>query len=83
VQQELIAEIQRTAISPVVVTVDSNINKQKRTEIIDKYGSYVMLIPEGNAESLGVEILGLALGREYKFTRFWISEARFVVAETN
>jgi hypothetical protein len=42
-----------------------------------------MLILDGNAKSLWVEIFGLALGREYKFTSFWNSEARFVVAGVN
>jgi hypothetical protein len=39
VQQELIAEIHRTAIWPVVVTVYGNITKPKRTEFIDNIGS--------------------------------------------
>jgi hypothetical protein len=42
-----------------------------------------MIISDGNRESLGAEILGLALEREYKFTRFLNSEARFVVAGAN
>jgi hypothetical protein len=35
VQQELRAEIHRTANWPVIVTVDCNISKSKRTEFID------------------------------------------------
>jgi len=83
VQQELVAEIQRTAFWPVVVSVDGNITKPEKTDFIDRDGSYIILIPDGNIKSLKAEILGLAEGRKYKFTRFWNSEARFVVAGAN
>ena len=83
VQQELIAEILRTFIWPVVVTVDGNINKPNKTEFIDRDGSYIILIPDGNIKSFQVEFNGLADGRNNKFTRFWNSEARFVVAGAN
>jgi hypothetical protein len=61
VQQELIAEIHRTAIWPVVVTVDGNIIKSNKTDFIDRDGSYIILIPDGNIKSIIVEILGLVL----------------------
>jgi len=83
VQQELVAEIQRTSIWPVVVTVDGNISKPDETDFIDRDGSYIILIPDGNIKSFMAEILGLAVGRKNKFTRFWNSEARFVVAGAN
>ena len=41
VQQELIAEIQRTSIWPVVVTVDGNISQYNKTDFIDGDGSYI------------------------------------------
>ena len=82
VQQELIAEIQPTAIWPVVVTVDGNISKPDETDFIDRDGSYIILIPDGNIFSLHAEINGVVIDRN-KFTRFWNSEARFVVAGAN
>jgi hypothetical protein len=82
VQQELIAEIQPTAIWPVVVTVDGNISKPDETNYIDRDGSYIILIPDGNLKSLHDEIYGLVLDQN-KFTRLWNSEARFVVAGAN
>ena len=63
VQQELIAEIQPTAIWPVVVTVDGNISKPDETDFIDRDGSYIILISDGDINSLKAEILGLILVR--------------------
>jgi hypothetical protein len=80
VQQELITEIQRTSIWPVVVTVDGNISITEKSDFIDRDGSYIILIPDGNIKSLWAEINGLGLDGEHKFTRIWNSEARFVVA---
>ena len=68
VQQELIAEIHHTCFWPVV-NVDGNISKPDETDFIDRDGSYIILIPEGNIKSLQAEILGLAVGRD-KLTRF-------------
>ena len=82
VQQELIAEIHRTSIWPAVVTVYGNISKPNKTDFIDRDGSYIILIPDGNFKSFLAEGLGLSVGRG-KFTRFWNSEARFVVAGAN
>ena len=67
VQQELIAEIHRTAIWPVVVTVDSNISIPEESDFIDRDGSYIILTPDGNIESLQAEINGLVFERT-KFT---------------
>ena len=83
VKQELIAEIHRTAIWPVVVTVDGNISKSNNTGFIDGDGSYIILIPDGNFNSLFVEISGLVLDGESRFTKFFNSEARFIVAGAN
>jgi hypothetical protein len=83
VQQELIAEIHRTAIWPVVVRVDGNITLPSKTDFIDKDGSYIILTPGENIKSLQAEIIGLVLGREIKYTRIWNSEAQFVVAAAN
>jgi len=83
VQKELIAEIHRTSIWPVVVTVDGNIRKPNKTDFIDRDGSYIILIPDGDIKSLKAEIVGLIEGRDIKFKRLWNSEARFVVAGAN
>jgi hypothetical protein len=82
VQQELIAEIHRTAIWPVVVTVDGNISKPNKTHFIDRDGSYIILIPNGNIKIFKAEITGLD-GDGNKWPRLWNSEARFVVAGAN
>jgi hypothetical protein len=65
-----------------VVTVDGNIGIPKNSDYIDRDGSYIILLPDGNNESLKAEINRLAIERT-KFTRFWNSEARFVVARAN
>jgi hypothetical protein len=82
VQQELIAEIHRTAVWPVVVTVDGNISMPGKTAIIDRDASYIMLIPDANIHIFKAEINGLAQDGT-KFTQLWSSETRFVVAGTN
>ena len=82
-QQELIAEIHRNFIWPVVVTVDGNINKANKTDFIDRNGSYIILIPDGDFKYFHDEIFGLIVGRKNESTRFWNSEARFVVAGAN
>jgi hypothetical protein len=82
VQQELIAEVQGTAVWSVVVTVDGNIRKQDETDFTDKYGSYIILIPDGNVNSFLADIKGLFV-RQGKLTRVWNYDARYVVAGTN
>jgi hypothetical protein len=82
VQQELIADIHRTAIWPVVVGVDGNISKPNETGLINKDGSYIILIPDGNIKLCIAEIKRLAIVR-ITFTRIWNAEARFVVATAN
>jgi len=44
VQQELIVEIQRTSILPVVVNVDSNISKPEKSDFINRDGCYIILM---------------------------------------
>ena len=83
VQQELIAEIHRTSIWPVVVSVDGNISKPNKTGFIDIDGSYIILIPDGNIERFVAEFNGRALDVKFKFKSLWNSEARFVVAAAN
>jgi hypothetical protein len=56
VQEELIAEIHRTAIWPVVVSVDGNISKPDQIDYIDGDGSYIILIADGSIKSLEKEI---------------------------
>jgi len=82
VQNELSAEIHRTAIWPVVVIVDGNISKANETGFIDRYGNYIILVPDGDFQRFLAEFLGLVVGQG-KFTTFWNSEARFVVAGAN
>jgi hypothetical protein len=82
VQQELIAEMHRISIWPVVVTVDGNISIHDKTDFIKIDGSYIILIPEGNIKSLLVEIIWLVRGSG-EGVRFWNSETRFVVAGAN
>ena len=83
VQQELIGELHRISIWRVVFSVDGNISKQNKIDFIDRNGSYIILIPDGNFKSFQVAINGLAQEGEYKFTSLWNSEARFVVAGAN
>jgi transcription antitermination factor NusG len=65
---ELIAEIHRTSIWPVVVTVDGNISKPNKTDFIDGDGRYIVLITDGNFKSFAAESLGLDEERD-KLTR--------------
>jgi hypothetical protein len=83
VQQELITEIHRTSIWPVVATVYGNISKPNKTEFVDRIGIYIILIPDGNFNCFHVEINGFAQEGEFKFKRLWNSEARFVVGGGN
>ena len=83
VQQELIAEIHRTSIWPVVVTVDGNISIPKEADFIDRDGNYIILIPDGNISSFKSNIRRLAADQKGLFKRLWNSEARFVVAGAN
>jgi hypothetical protein len=83
VQQELIAEIDRTSVWLVVVTVDDNISFPDKTDIINRNGSYIILIPDGNLMSFDAEIIRLATEGKDIFTRFWNSEARYVVVGAN
>jgi hypothetical protein len=82
VQQEVIAEIQRNSLWPVVVTVDGNISKPDNTDFIDIGGLYIILIQDGNISSLTNDNISLAVVQN-KFTIFWNSESRFVVAGAN
>jgi len=58
VQQELIAEIHRASIWPVVVTVDGNINIPEKSDFTDRDGSYIILIPDGNIKILRTKLMG-------------------------
>jgi hypothetical protein len=83
VQQELIAEIQKISVWPVVVNVDGNIRITNfEADFTDRDGSYIVLIPDGNIESLMTEIVSLEVD-ETNYTGLWNSEARFVVAGAN
>ena len=63
VQQELTAEIQRISVWPVAVSVDGNVSKQDKTDFIDRDGSYIILIQDGNIKSFKAEINGLTKDR--------------------
>ena len=82
VQQELTAEIHRTSIWPVIVTVDGNISIPKKSDFRNRDGSYIILIPDGNIKGFKAQINRLAEG-PHGYTRLWNSEARFVVAGAN
>jgi hypothetical protein len=82
VQHELVAEIHRTSIWPVVVTVDGNISIPENSDFIERDSSYILLIPDGNFQTFKAEINSLA-EKSIRYTRLWNSEARFVVAGTN
>jgi len=83
VQLELIAEIHKTAIWPVVINVDGNISLPEISNFIDRDGSYIILLPDNNLWSVHAEMLGLIQNRKNEFTKLWNSEARFVVAGAN
>jgi len=83
VQLELIAEIHRTAIWPVVINVDGNISMPEISNFIDRDGSYIILLPDNNIWSVHAEIAGLIQDRKNEFTILWNSEVRFVVAGAN
>jgi hypothetical protein len=51
VQQELIAKFHRNTIWPVVITVVGNNSPPIKKYFIDKDGSYIILIPDGNIMS--------------------------------
>ena len=59
-QKELIAEIHQTSIWLIVVSVDGNNSIPNKTDFIDREGSYMILIPDGNIKYFMVEINGLA-----------------------
>jgi len=82
VQQEFIAEIHPTSLWPVIVIVDGNISIPDKSDFIDRDGSYIILIPDGNIKNFKAEINGLAEG-PHGYTRLWNSEARFVGAGAN
>jgi len=69
VQQEMIAHFRRTSIWLFVVSVDGNINKPKTTDFLDRNGSYIIFIPDGDFKSFQFEINGLAQEGEYNYTR--------------
>jgi len=81
VQQELIAEIHRTSIWPAVVTVDGRIIIPEKSEFIDRGGSYIILIPDGNIESINADILGLALDRKKEFNKSGILKLGLLMPE--
>jgi len=82
VQQELIAEIHQTSLWPIVVTVDGNIRIPANSNFVDRDGSYIILIPNGNIKTFMDEINGL-VQTNFRFTRLWNYETRFVVAGAN
>jgi len=83
VQQELIVEIHRNSFWPVVDTVDGNISVPEKSDFINRDGSYIILIPDGNIESVIAEIFELITDGRNDFPKLWNSEARFVVARAN
>ena len=60
VHQELIAEIHITANWSAFVTLDDNISTPDETDFIDRDGSYIILLPDGNFKRFEAEINGRA-----------------------
>jgi hypothetical protein len=83
VQQELIVEIHRNAIWPVVVNIDNVISKTTKTHFSDRDTSYIILIPDGNFLKFVAKFKWLAEIHVRNFRIPWNSEARFVVAGAN
>jgi hypothetical protein len=83
VQQELIAEIHRTSIWPVVVNFYGNIRKPDGSVFTDRDSGYIILTPGGKIQYFHAEMLRLYLDTEKNFTKLWNSEAWFVVAGSN
>ena len=79
-QQELITEIHRIATSPAVITVNGNISKPNKRDFKNRDKCYIILIPDGNIESLKTKINRRGEGRD-KFTRLWNSKARLLWLE--
>jgi len=75
VQQELIAEIRRTSIWPVV-TIDGNIRIPKKSDFIHRDGSCIILLQDGNIKSFNAEVNELA-EETFRYTRLWNYEVRF------
>jgi hypothetical protein len=82
VQQELTAEIHTSSNCPVVVTVDGNISIPEKSDFIDRDGSYIILIPDGDIKGFKAQIDNL-VEQHFRHTRLWNSEARFVVTGAN
>jgi len=78
----VIAEIHRTSIWPIVVTADGNIRLPANSDFLDRDGSFIILIPDGDIKNFLVEINRLAK-LHFGFTRMWNSETKFVVAGVN
>jgi hypothetical protein len=56
VQQELIVEIHRTAIWPVVVNVDGNISKTTKRDFRDRDGRLIILIQDGKLKRFNMNL---------------------------
>jgi hypothetical protein len=69
VQQELITEIHRTSIWPVVVNLYGNISKPDESVFTDRDGGYITLTPDGDIKYFHAEMLRLYIDREKNFTR--------------
>jgi hypothetical protein len=80
VQKELIAEVHRTSLWPVLFTVDGDTTNPDQTDVIHRDGSCIILVPDGNLQSLKAVISGLILDRHKHIKSVWNSEAQFVVA---
>jgi hypothetical protein len=82
VQQEPIAEVQRTSIWPLVVTVDGNIRITEKSDFIERDSSYITLTRDGIINNFKIQINRLA-EQTGRYTRLWDCEARFVAAGAN
>jgi hypothetical protein len=57
--------------------------KHYKADVIDRDGSYTILILDENLDSFKGEFIGLSQVRKYVFKNIWNSEPRFIVAGVN
>jgi hypothetical protein len=80
VEQQLTSYIQQSSIWPLVISRGRHIGNIGEINFIHGDGSYIILISNGSFSSFSDQINRLALIKN-KFTRYWNSEARFIVSE--
>jgi archaellum component FlaG (FlaF/FlaG flagellin family) len=59
----VIVEIQTASNWPIVVAVNGDINIPERTNVIDRDGSYIILLPDGNITNFRTQMNRLATAK--------------------